>query len=134
LPVLRAGDVIRDSKPVYASPEDTVEEAARIMASHNVGSVPVVDEGGRLVGIFTERDLVRLVAKYGKSALDMRLGEVMTRNPVTASPDEPLPELAHKMIEHGFRHIPVVDSEGRLLGVVSIRRVLRHLMAGSEWP
>ena len=134
MPTARARDLIRDTKPVYAKPDETVEDAARKMAEHNIGSMPVVDEEMKLQGIFTERDLVRLVAEKSSSALKMKLEEVMTRNPITASPDDPLPELAHKMIEHGIRHIPVVDEQGHLLGVVSIRRVLRHILAGNEWP
>lgn len=132
--LLKAGDVIRDTRPIAAKPTDTVADAARLMAEHNIGSIPVVDEQGRLLGIFTERDLARLIAREGAKALEKKLEEAMTRNPVTASPEDPLPELAHKMIEHGIRHIPVVDEQGKLLGVVSIRRVLRHLLAENEWP
>lgn len=128
----RARDLIRDTRPVYASPETSIRKAAELMAQHNIGSIPVVDASGRLVGIFTERDLTRLVAR--DEDLDKPLRDTMTPNPVTAHPDDPLPLLAYKMIEHNIRHIPVVDDNGRLLGVVSIRRVLRHLIAREEWP
>lgn len=132
MPSTRAQDLIRDTHPVYASPETSIREAARLMAEHNVGSIPVVDREGRLVGIFTERDLTRLVAR-GES-LEKPLKEAMTPNPVTAHPDDPLPLLAYKMMEHNIRHIPVVDEQGKLLGVVSIRRVLRHMLPREEWP
>ena len=128
----RARDLIKDTTPVYAYPSETVLEAVKKMAEHNVGSVPVVDESMRVIGIFTERDLVRLVAKGGR--LDAKLEDVMTRKIITASPDDPLPSLASKMLRYGIRHLPIVDSDGRLLGVVSIRRVLQFLLAGSEWP
>jgi len=131
MPALTAADLIRDTKPIYTMPDKTVLDAAKIMAEHNIGSVPVV-ENGRLVGIFTERDLVRLVARG--VPLDTRLGEVMTRDLIVAKPSEPLPLIAQKMLQHGIRHIPVVDDEGRLLGVISIRRVLRYLIAEHEHP
>ena len=111
-----------------------MRDAVEKMAMHNIGSIPVVDEEQRILGMFTERDLVRLMAERGAQALEAKLGEVMTRKLVIAHPDDPIPKLAHKMLEHGIRHLPVVDENGRLLGVVSIRRVLRHLMAGNEWP
>ena len=79
MPVLRARDVIRDTKPIYAHPEETVRDAVEKMAMHNIGSIPVVDEEQRVLGMFTERDLVRLMAERGAQALEAKLGEVMTR-------------------------------------------------------
>ena len=134
MPVLKALDLIRDTKPVYAHPDETIQQAVEKMASHNVGSLPIVDNEMRIKGIFTERDLVHLLARHGPNALRDPLEKHMTRQLVTAHPDDPIPALAHKMIEHGIRHIPVVDTEGKLLGVVSIRRILRHLLASNEWP
>ncbi len=131
MPHVTAADLIRDTKPIYATPDKTVLDAAKIMAEHNIGSVPVVSEG-KLVGIFTERDLVRIVAKG--VPLTTKLEEVMTRDLIVARPSDPLPLLAQKMLQHGIRHIPVVDEEGRLLGVISIRRVLRYLLAEAEHP
>jgi len=131
LPTLTALDLIRDTKPVYTSPDKTILDAARTMAEHNIGSVPIV-QGEKLVGIFTERDLVRHVAKG--TPLDTRLEEVMTRKLIVAHPSDPLPLLAQKMLQHNIRHIPVVDQQGRLIGVISIRRVLQHLLAETEHP
>lgn len=128
----RARDLVREIHPICTGPETSVRRAAQIMADHNVGSVLVVDEEKRLLGIFTERDLTRLVAR-GEN-LDKPLKDAMTPNPVTAHPDDPLPLIAHKMIEHNVRHIPVVDDQGRVLGVISIRQVLRQIMAREEWP
>jgi CBS domain-containing protein len=134
LPTLRARDLIRDEPPITAKPDETLQEAARKLAQYNVGSLPVVDGEGRIVGIVTERDIVRLIASHGPQALQKKLEEVMTRSLVTASPDEPIPQLAQKMIQHGILHIPVVDSQRKVLGVVSIRRILRHILAENEWP
>jgi len=134
MPQLRARDLIRDEPPVTATPGETLLEAARKLAEHNIGSLPVVDSQGRIVGIVTERDIVRHLAARGPEALNMKLADVMTRELVTASPDEPIPQLAQKMTRHGIRHIPVVDERRRVLGVVSIRRILRHILAENEWP
>jgi CBS domain-containing protein len=131
VPTLTAYDLVRDTKPIYATPDKTILDATRIMAEHNIGSVPVVRDE-KLVGIFTERDLVKHIAKG--TPLETRLEEVMTRDLVVAHPADPLPLIAQKMIQHNIRHIPVVDDEGRLLGVISIRRVLQFLLAESEHP
>ncbi len=116
---------------VSASPQDTVRVAVNLMASRNVGSVLVL-ESGRLVGIFTERDLVRHLHRGG--GLEDRLSDVMTRNPITIREDESLWKAAMIMVEHGIRHLPVVDGEGRLVGVISVRDTLRALVASSHVP
>jgi len=130
---VQARDVMRSTGLVTASPSETVLDAVRKMFENNVGSVLVVDGEGRLVGIFTERDLVKLVAK-GVDVSSVKLEEVMTRKLVTARPGDPLPMVASKMVEHGIRHIPVVDEEGRLVGIISIKPVLRHVLASCSWP
>lgn len=132
--ILRATDLIKDTKPIYAHPSETVETAIKRMASHNIGSIPVVNEDMKIVGIITERDIVRLLASKGPTILQEKLENVMTRKLITANPEDPISALAYKMIEHGIRHLPVVDQEGKLLGVISIRKVLRHLIAGLEHP
>ncbi len=125
-------EVMTRDKLVTVSPSATVKEAAMRMYEAGVGSVLIVDEEMRLLGIFTERDLVRIVAT--ETPLDTPVSRVMTTRLVTASPDESLAMVASKMIEHGIRHIPVVDESGRLIGIVSIRDVLRHIVASGSWP
>jgi len=131
---LTAKDLIKDAQPVYSHPEETVLNAVKKMNQHNIGSIPIVSQNNTLQGIFTERDLVKLIADKGPQALNDKIEEHMTRKPITALPQEPLPSIAHKMLEHGVRHIPVTDEQGHLLGVISIRRILRHLLAANEWP
>ena len=117
-----AGEIM--SKPVLTcTPETSVSEAARRMAERNVGSIVVVDGDGRPVGILTERDMVRIVAQG--LAPETPVEKVMTRGLVTASPDAPASRLLCTMLEKGIRHIPVVDGEGRLLGIVSLRDLVR---------
>ena len=128
---MRVRDVMSSSRLVSVEPGASLLDAARAMAEAGVGSVLVVS-GGRLAGIFTERDLVRAVASG--ASLGERVESFMTREPVTVKPDDPLPLAASKMVEGGFRHLPVVDEDGRPIGVVSVRDVLRALLAGGSWP
>ncbi|HIP65138.1 MAG TPA: CBS domain-containing protein [Pyrodictium sp.] len=128
-----ARDIMDSKFLVTAKPSETVADAARKMREYNVGSVLIVDEQGKLLGIFTERDLVKVVAS--NKPLSTKLEEVMTKgNLVTASPDDPLPLIAHKMVEHNVRHIPVVDDQGRVVGIISIRKLLKYILSSHEWP
>jgi len=117
---------------VTAAPSTPVKDVAKIMRGRNVGSVLIVDDSGKLVGIFTERDLVKVVAEGG--SLDEPVEKFMTRNLVVAHEGEPLAKVASKMLEHWIRHIPVVDDSGKPIGIVSIRDVLRHLLAACLFP
>src|SRR5437763_15164996 len=101
-------------------PSDTIGEAAEKMTSHGVGAV-VVSDFGRMIGIFTERDLMRAVAGRVHSS-EARVREWMTPDPVTMPPDASVKDAGQTMIERGFRHIPVVEGE-RAIGIVSIRDV-----------
>jgi len=110
---------------VSVAPDETVQVAIARMLEENVGSVAVSEEG-RLVGIFTERDLLRL-AGIGREFLGLRVGDVMTRRPVTVPPDTDVLEAAKVMGEQHIRHLPIIEGE-HLLGVVGIREVLRSLL------
>jgi CBS domain-containing protein len=116
---------------ISASLSDTVQVAVNLMASNRVGSVLILDND-KLVGIFTERDLVNHLHRGG--GLEDKLGDVMTRNPITVREDESLWKALLIMVEHGFRHLPVVDGEGKLVGVVSIKDALRAVVAASQVP
>ena len=114
--------VMVTEKLVIAAPATTVREAAGMMASHNVGAVLVV-EGERLVGIFTERDAVFRVVAKGRDVQTTLLSDVMTKSPLTVSPDRSFGYALLMMQEHSFRHVPVVV-EGRPVGIVSSRSAL----------
>jgi CBS domain-containing protein len=114
--------VIEPRKLVVAAPRATVAEAARLMKEGKVGAVLVV-EGGRLVGIFTERDALFRVIACGLDPAATALSEVMTREPKTVAPDETFGYALLLMYENGFRHAPVVEN-GRPVGVVSARHAL----------
>jgi CBS domain-containing protein len=102
------------------APEDTIGEAAQKMTDQGVGAV-VVSDFGRLIGIFTERDLMRAVAGRVHSS-EARVREWMTPDPLTMAEDASVEAAGQAMIERGFRHIPVVAGE-RAVGIVSIRDV-----------
>lgn len=104
------------------APEDTLGEVAEKMVKAKVGSAVVADFG-RMIGILTERDLLRAVAGRTHSS-QARVREWMTSEPVTATEDTSAEEAARTMLEHGFRHLPVVK-DGRPIGIVSIRDVAK---------
>jgi CBS domain-containing protein len=113
------------TRVVSVKPEESVQVAiARMMESH-VGSVAVC-RGNELVGIFTERDVLRL-ASQGTSFAEVAVGDVMTKRPVTASPDVLIDDAAHMMGEKRIRHLPVVEGDN-LVGMVGIRDILRTLL------
>lgn len=113
---------IMTKRLVTAKPSDTIAEAARRMAENGVGSVIVEDDEGRLAGIFTERDLVKMIARGVSPSTPLR--EVMTTNLVTASPDEPVTSVLCKMLRNNIRHIPVVE-DSKPIGIVSMRDMIR---------
>ena len=104
-------------------------DAVKLMWEHGVGSVLVVSDD-KLLGIFTERDLVRLVAT-GVS-IDINVSEVMTKNPYTLRPDQPLSKAALLMSEKGVRHVPITDDEGNIVGIISSRDISRVYSEAAE--
>jgi CBS domain-containing protein len=114
-------DVMR-AEWIEVAPEDTLGEVAERMTELNMGAVAVLDFG-RLIGILTERDLIKAMAARVHSS-EARVREWMTGDPITATVDTDVDEAAQVMVEHGFRHLPVLDEQGRLVGLVSLRRVV----------
>jgi CBS domain-containing protein len=107
---------------IEVAPEDTLGEVAERMSELNMGAAAVLDFG-RLIGILTERDLIRAMAARVHSS-EVRVREWMTAEPITATTDTDVDEAAQVMVEHGFRHLPVLDEHGQLAGLVSLRRVV----------
>ncbi len=121
-PTVRTVAEVMSAPPVTALPSETVAEAASRMAERRVGSVIVVD-GSRPIGILTERDLVRFGAS-GAEGSGTKVSEWMTADPDCVGPGLSVQEAFTSLAEHGYRHIPVVDS-GELVGVVSLRDLMR---------
>ena len=104
-------------------PSDTIGEAAEKMNAANVGAVLVLEDMVRIIGIVTERDLLRAVAARARAA-EARVRQWMTADPVTIEPDTSIEDAAEIMFTRNFRHLPVVE-DGRPLGIVSLRLLAR---------
>jgi CBS domain-containing protein len=108
---------------VTVAPEDTLGEAAAKMTEKRIGAV-VVSDFGRMIGILSERDIMRAVADRIHSS-EARVREWMTADPITATTETSVEEAGRTMLENGFRHLPVVDGE-RAIGMISIRDVAQY--------
>jgi CBS domain-containing protein len=119
---VKAADIM-SSPPVTTSEDTVIEEVARLMWDKGVGSILIVGSDNKLVGILTERDML-----YASSHLligkNVQAKSLMSKNLVTASPDEELASVVEKMRDFNIRHIPVVSVDGRPLGVISSRDIL----------
>lgn len=120
------GDLVRGRKLVTVRPEDSVHAVARKIARANVGSAPVCVKGA-MVGIFTERDLLKRIVAAGKDAKKVQVSKVMTKELVTATPGSNVIDALRSMREHRIRHLPVVDGKV-LLGVLSQRDIVTALL------
>jgi CBS domain-containing protein len=119
---MRIADVLRGksagSTVVTTSPTATVSELLGLLARYNVGALPVVD-GGELIGIVSERDVVRRLHEHGHAMLESTVADLMTGNVVTCAPGDKAADLARVMTDRRIRHLPVCDGS-RLVGIVSI--------------
>jgi CBS domain-containing protein len=114
---------------VYSVPESaTLKDAADLLDARKVGAMVILNEAGGVIGVISERDIVRNVARIGAEALKCSVGEVMTRKVVTARPKETLESAMDLMTDRRIRHLPVVEG-GRLLGVVSIGDLVKWRIA-----
>ena len=105
-------------------PNATLADVAQDLASNNIGVLVVTDEKNNLVGIISERDLIRAITKYGSHLIDVPVGDVMTRSIITCEPTESIADVLNTMSSHQIRHIPVLDG-GKLVAMVSIRELSR---------
>ena len=106
---------------ISVTPETPVVEIARIMAARRIGAVLIVNATGQVAGILSERDIVKSVADRRNGIRCLAAEEIMTREVIMIGPDTPV-EAALEIMDQGyFRHLPVCDTDGTLLGIVSIR-------------
>lgn len=108
----------KGGRVITIRPEQSVGEAVRVLASHNIGALVVVDQALTPVGILSERDIVRAAAR-SEQAFGQRVSEIMTRDVITGLPHDDLLSVANTMTDRRIRHLPVVDG-GRLVGIISI--------------
>lgn len=109
----------------------TLEQAAQELHARKVGALVVLDESGALLGVLSERDVVREVAQRGASCLGDTVGAAMSRGVITAHPRETVDEGLARMTDRRIRHLPVVEAE-RLIGIVSIGDLVKHRIAAVE--
>ena len=121
---MRISDLIKNQETYQADLSQTVLETVRAMVERNIGAVPVL-HNGKLVGIFSERDLMKRVVAEGCDPRSTCLAEVMTDDPLTVNTNEELETCLTLMRRHNFRHLPVCH-EGQLVGMVSLRDILLH--------
>ncbi len=105
--------------------EATAEQAVRTMLDRHVGAVAVLDENQRVAGIFTERDVLQRMALSGRNPAEVPVREIMTTPVEMATLDTSPGEALAIMVERHYRHLPIVDDDVRLLGMLSIRHVLQ---------
>ena len=116
---------------VTVPPHRTVDEAIHLLAEKRIGALVVGDAGGRVIGILSERDVMRALASDGASALDRPVAQYMTEKVVTCTRRASIEDVMETMTEGRFRHLPVVE-DGRLVGVVSIGDVVKQRIATVE--
>lgn len=118
------GEILKGSPTVVTS-ATTVFEAVEAMSKNRTGACVVVD-GGELKGLFTERDVMSKVVLKKLDPATVKIGDVCTRDLVTGTPETPEHQALRTMIDRHFRHLPVVDGDGKLVGMLSLRKLLQH--------
>jgi CBS domain-containing protein len=125
------GTLDQDADVLTATPSTTVYECISRMADRDIGSIVIMDEDD-IVGIFTERDYMRKIALEGRSSDETDVQAVMTADVATVTADRPLEECLDVMTELRCRHLPVVDEEGRLEDIISIRDCMRQISEAAK--
>lgn len=116
---------------VSIEPAATLKSAATLLAEKRIGAVLVLGADHRIIGILSERDIVRAIGERGAAALDEPVSQTMTRKVSTCTEGETLVSIMERMTDGKFRHVPVVD-QGRLAGIVSIGDVVKHRLREME--
>jgi CBS domain-containing protein len=117
-------DLVKGRKTHEVHEQQTVLDVARVMVEHNIGAVPVVRDG-KLIGIFSERDLLKRVTAEGRDPASTRVSEVMTPDPLVVEPTETIEHCMIVMKQHSFRHLPVCEHD-KMIGIVSLRDIMLH--------
>jgi CBS domain-containing protein len=114
-----------------AGPQNTVAEIVKMLADRRIGAIVITGADRRIVGIVSERDVVRVLAQRGPACLEDPVSLIMSRGVVDCSPSEKVNDVMRKMTEGRFRHVPVTV-DGKLVGIVSIGDVVKHRMMDLE--
>lgn len=122
---------VKGNRLVSIEPAGRAADAVRTMAGENLGSL-VVMEQGRMAGVLTFHELLRALAVRGGALGDLRVDEIMVRDPVTAAPEMEVNDLRRMMLESGARYLPVMQ-DGKLLGVISFRDVAKAVLEEQDF-
>ncbi len=120
VPVLKVRSLMSRPEPITIGPEASIREAAKKMADERVGFLVVVDEDKNILGVISERDIINAI---GHGKLDAKVGDIMKTNVITVHEYDSIYKAARLLKENNIRHLVVVDDEGRLKGVISIKDV-----------
>jgi len=113
----------KGTKVVMIRPQQPLKEAARLLAEHNIGALVVVDEASQLMGIISERDIIRAAARL-ENALSRSVSEVMTKEIIIGLPNDDLIAVVHAMTEKRFRHLPIME-QGEMVGIISMGDIVK---------
>ncbi len=105
-------------------PDNTVVDTTRILKGRGIGAIIVQDNGGRVIGIISERDIIHGIAMHGEKALEMPVRDLMTSDVITCKRNDTINEAMKVMVDHAFRHLPVMEKD-ELTGLVSISDVVK---------
>ena len=124
---MKVGDILsaKGREVVVIEPTADLQTAAKLLASRKIGAILILGAGGRIAGILSERDIVRAVAERGPSALDLPVGQAMTRDVMTCAEDDACAEIMERMTAGKFRHLPVVR-DSQMVGLISIGDVVKQ--------
>ena len=122
---------LKGSQVTTIEPHATLEAAVAMLAKHRIGALVVLGADQRVIGILSERDIVRTLAELGAAALTTPLAQVMTRKVVTCSEAETVGGVMERMTTGKFRHVPVLEQD-RLVGIISIGDVVKHRLSEIE--
>jgi CBS domain-containing protein len=122
---------VKGNRLLTIEPAGRAADAVRTMSEQNLGSLVVVEQG-RMLGVLTFHEILQALAQRGDSIGDVRVGDIMVRDPVTAEPDMEVNDLRRTMLESGARYLPVVQ-DGKLLGVISFRDVAKAVLEEQDF-
>ena len=122
---------IKGHDVVTMEPTASLDTAAKLLAERRIGAVVLLGADDRVVGILSERDIVRAISERGAAAMEEQVSQVMTRKVVTCTLDESIHSIMERMTKGKFRHMPVIE-QGKLAGIISIGDVVKHRIVEME--
>ena len=122
---------VKGNRLLSIEPSGRAVDAVRTMSEQNLGSLLVLDQG-RMVGILTFREILQSLAQRSGAIGDVRVGDIMLRDPVTAAPDMEVNDLRRTMLDSGARYLPVLQ-DGKLIGVISFRDVAKAVLEEQDF-